>query len=303
MNNQPPGVFRQTKFRQVDVGQAVVLNDDYLAQNDTKTRLKSVLNETLANAEKIAQDRIIHAEQEAEAILEAARQQAARILDEEGHQQRDVICQQAHEEGYQAGLAEGHQYVAQEVVEQVRAANQVLERAFEAEQMIILQHKTRLTELLHYVLTLVLSHELVTRPDQMAALIEKAARQIPTTGTVKILIHPEMLQRLHACSPDLVRILAEEKHLVFHPSTGCSLHDVYLETIDSSYDISPASQADVYLKAAEANLHLAVPQAATAPASSEALDDICLEALEEDEALRSIPVLSLDLQADPEELG
>ncbi len=111
---------------------------------------------------------------------------------------------------------------------------------------------------MQYVLERVLRDELVTRPERLGQLIETALANIPLTGQARIVMHPETLKTLQSFSAPLVERWHEIHHLQFKLDPSCSPAQIYLETTESAFELSPESQAARYLKAVEDHL-LATP--------------------------------------------
>jgi flagellar assembly protein FliH len=245
---------RQQTFKQVDVGQRVVLNDEYLMENHKSLQLETIALRTMQNAEERANELLEASRNEAQQILAAAREKALQIVELEGIQQRDAFRQQAYEEGFQAGLQEGYLQISQEAADKVRMAELIVQKAFEAEALVIKKQQAHYVALLEHILKLVLLQELETKPEHMIALIEKAAEQIQYTGTAKIIVHPETLQTLKSYSAETMAALSELHHIRFHPDAGCSPYELYLETVECAFNISAQNQAEIYLKAVSGKL-------------------------------------------------
>lgn len=257
MSNKRFLTHQKSTFKQVDVGQAVVLDDTYMIEHHQARQLEAITKETMAHAEKTAFEIIESAKQEAQAIRDEAHSQAVQIVEEEGHQQRDTILQQAHEEGYRAGLEQGVHQIAQEMADKIHLSNTILEKAFEAERLILNKYQSQVQDVILSVLKLILKHELVTQPEQIRALIEAAAHQIELTGQAAIAMNPETLNQLKAFSPETLEALSTTKSLTFKADPSCSEEDIYLETVTASYDISPEKQAEIYMKTL--GQHLVLP--------------------------------------------
>jgi flagellar biosynthesis/type III secretory pathway protein FliH len=242
--------YRQSTFKQVDVGHSVILDDNYMAQN----QFDAMCDRKLENAEQEAHAIITSAQEQAQEILAAAREKAAQIVEQEGNQQRDAVLQQGYDEGHQAGLEKAYQEVSQNAAQEIRMAEIVLQKAYEAEQLLINQYKNQLTDLLQYLLQLILHHEMKTQPQQITGLIEKAAEQVQYNGNARILVNPETLRMLKEFSPETMAAITELHHITFHANAGCTPYEMYLETLESSFNISAESQASIYLKTVEKHI-------------------------------------------------
>jgi len=243
---------RQSTYKQVDVGRTVILDDNYMAQN----QFDAMCDRKLDMAEQEAHKIITSAQQQAQEILAAAREKAAQIVEQEGNQKRDAILQQGYGEGHQAGMDMAYQEVAENAAKEIRMAEIILEKAYEAEQLLINQYKNQLTDLLYYLLQLILHHEMEIQPHQITGLMEKAAEQIQYSGSAKVLVNPETLRMLKAFSPETMAAVSELHRITFHANAGCAPYEMYLETLESSFNISAESQAAVYLKTVEKHLDI-----------------------------------------------
>ncbi len=246
MNNQHTTRHKNT-FKQVDLGNTVVLNNDYRVANERMLQVEAIVKQTMAHAESESHKTIASAQEQAQQIIAAATEKAAQIIEEEGNQQRDAILKQGYEEGYEAGITDGREEIATSMAEQINLADLILEKVFEAKQLLIHKNQSQLIELFQYVLKLVLLHELKTQPEQIAGLLENAAERIQITGTAKILLNPEVYQSLKETAPQVLEALTTSKHLQFHPDTNCAPDEMYLETADCSFDISPENQIKILM--------------------------------------------------------
>lgn len=252
-NLRSSSVRRHATYKQVDVGQKVVLNDQYMVENHRTLQLEAIVLETMENAEQAAHDLVEAARKEAQDILAAAREKAAQT-EQKGISQRDATLKQAYDDGYQAGLSDGVMHVAQQMADQINLADTVLEKAFEAEQLLISKHQAHLAQLIRTVLQLILAYEIETKPEQIVGLVEKALQQFHMSGVTRLILHPATLQLMQQNAPAVVERMSEVNRLKFQLDNNCAPYQMYLETAEGTFDISPESQANVYLNTVETHL-------------------------------------------------
>lgn len=257
MNSQDMPPQQGGTFKRIDIGHPVVLDDRFLSLHHREAQIKEIVERTMENAEKQVQKILKDAQSKSQQILADAKEKAARIVEEEGVQK----LEQARQEGYQAGLEKGLEQIAQELAERIRAADQILERAFEAERLIISHYKPQIVDLLQYILNLILTHELQTSPEQIIQLIDKATERIEYSGSARIVLNTETLQQLRELSSGTMDALANLRRLSFVADATCAPCEMYLETAESFFNISPEAQARIYIKTVESHLEPVLPEA------------------------------------------
>lgn len=235
----------QNRFKQVDVGQAIVLNDAYLEEHNKDMKIESIVVKTMQNAEQRAREITAEALRKADEILENAKAQAAQIIEEES----GTVLKQGYQEGFQTGFAEGMAQASQQTLDKLQAAEQILEKAIEGEKFIITRYQTHIVELMQYILKLILAHEIKTTPDQMAGLVLKATERLQQTGAAKVIINPESFQALRDLSPATMTVLTSLHHITFQTDPSCAPDEMYLDTVEGSFDISPETQAEMLVRA------------------------------------------------------
>ncbi len=286
MSSNPPRVVRrQSTFKQVDVGQAVILDDKFMVANHRALQLESITLETMHQAEKQALAQIEAAKEEANQIIQSAQAEASRILEEDGIQKRDEILQQAFEEGYQAGLTHGIEHISQQLADKIQVGDKMVEQAIEAQRQLLDLQKTKLVELVRYILDLVIGEVVQAEPSRMLQLIEKAIENLQVSEGARILLNPEALKKLKSLSPDIVNALINLKRINLVPDMACGLSEMYLETMDGVFDISPQNQAECFVKAIAPDL-LATEEPIP--------EDLADSDLEEAAVLEASPDLILD---------
>ena len=244
---EPPKKTGPSTFKQVDVGQKVVLNDAYLTEHHQTRQLEAIAKRTMENAETQAKRVISEAQAEAQRILEEAQRQADIVVQQEGTARRDAIIEEARAVGYEAGLDEGFAKISADLAETIAHANRVVEKALDAESHILNRARQSHVEVIKSVLKRVLPYELSSRPEQIAGLLEKAVAQLHASGTAKIIINPVTLKLVKAAASQTVESLAALHHIAFVPDMGCGIHEMYLEGVEASYELSPDVQAAIYL--------------------------------------------------------
>jgi flagellar assembly protein FliH len=247
-------VLRSNTYKQVDVGNEVVLDHDYLVAHHKPLQQEIQAKQLLTQAQAQAQQMIEEAQQQAQQILAAAEERAQRIVVEEGQQQRDAILQQAQEEGFRAGLSQGIAQMREEMAAHVYVAEQVFERALEAQQSVIFKHRFQLANLIRYLVQTILGEELKTTPDQVLNLLERAVRQLQVTGEAKIAVSYDVFQLLQEHCAEAIAQLSANRRVIIQPDPTCTGYDMYLFGTEAMYAISPESQAEAYMASVEAVL-------------------------------------------------
>ncbi len=244
MNSQKPAsVKKQNMFKQASLGEPVVLNENFVLENHKALQMEAIALKTMENAELEAQRIVQDAQRQAQEILAAAQERAGRIEEEE----RNAMLQKGYEEGFQAGLQEGFTQIVQESADKLITAEQVLEKAYQAERQILQKRQLQLANMLDLILKRVLRQELQTRPQHLVDMIEAAAERIESTGTAKILMNPETLKALKEVCPEMQDLFHNLHRIILQPDMTCSPTDLILENVECSFDISPERQAEIYL--------------------------------------------------------
>lgn len=247
-------LYRQGTFKQFDMGQAVILNDAYLAENQHELQLQARVNKIIQEAREQAQQIVEDAQLQAQQTLQAAQEKAAKIVEEDGYQQRNAILNQGYQEGYEAGLENGIQEISRQIADKIHMGERMLDEALVAQKQVLAAQSAQILSLLDCLLKQILAHEISMSPDQLGALILQALERLHASGSAKIVMNPQMLQSLKDMSPDLQAALSAENRLHFVPDSRCPMEHIYLETVDYCYNISPQAQADVLLKTVAASL-------------------------------------------------
>lgn len=268
-----PVVKKPTTYKQVDMGQPVVLDQNYLMLHHRDTQLEAITQQTMQNAEYRASEIVSEAQAQAQAILQAAQAEAERLIQEEGIAQRDVIREAAYQEGYQAGYQEGQSVRDQEFAEALASGHQLVRHLVTTADWLQHHQQDRLVQVLHAILKLVLNHEIQTRPEHLHELISKALDKLQLTTQAKILLHPETLKQFQATFPTAGNILTQLERVQLIPDNRCQPLDIYLESVEGLYHLTPDEQAQVYLAQV-------LPDVLHAPAPEDPLSEPTAQAIE-----------------------
>jgi flagellar assembly protein FliH len=150
----------------------------------------------------------------------------------------------AHEEGYQAGLEQGHreayQRFAQESVERLRHFDAMLNDAENAKQEIYRANERFLMELVFRMAKMVTLKELATDRDYLVRLSRELIERIGVRENIRIRIHPEDAKTADIIKPGLEAALGALKNLSIEASPQVKRGGCIVETewnaIDASLD-------------------------------------------------------------------
>lgn len=233
----------KTTYRGAVTGQKVVLNDDYLVENNKALQMEAVFLRTVQNAENHAAEIIAKAQAEAEALIQAAEARAAQIVQEQG----ESVIQRGFDEGFQTGLEKGFEAISTELADRITLADSILEKAYDAEKRLVLEHQEQILALVTMIVKRVLTQELQTAPYQIIELIEDAANHLDYNSAAKIRINPETYRMIQESSPQSAQALATTHRMQLVPDPSLQPLDVILESAEISLELSPMAQADTYL--------------------------------------------------------
>jgi flagellar biosynthesis/type III secretory pathway protein FliH len=224
-------------FKAVDIGSGITLSDEYLNINHSHLRQDALAQQTLEAAMEEAATMIAFARAEAEQIIQHARQQAVEVTEAE----KQAVLDQGHQEGFDQGCLDAGAAVSQYVT----SAESIVALAIDAQKRLFAKQKETLATLLHHIVKQTLQHEIQATPQHLLRCIEVAVNTLHSEGAVHIALNPDTLKLLKELAPDL-----QTAQLMLKSDPMCGPYELYLETAEAEYNISPEAMARVYLETA-----------------------------------------------------
>jgi flagellar assembly protein FliH len=225
----------------IHVGNTVELNDDYSVKTKAISHIQSIITNQLQDAKTGAEDILKQAHQDAQDILHQAQQEAEKRL-------TDVELDARRQEAYQEGYNAGQKAILQECQTHLSLANSLIEQAQDAHDNLMHQSHDTLFAMAKQLAELILHDTLTTKPDYWVRLIAAAqqdlmGQMVSKAGVVHI--HPDTLAALQHVSP---QSLVGLSHLEFRSDPKYPKDRLYLDTSETSWDISPKTQLDCWLR-------------------------------------------------------
>jgi len=230
-------------YKQVDIGQAVILDDAFLSQNNhvlkMQAQTQAILEEAANKAESILSDAL----KEAEKLLAETQESA--------FSQRDAVLKEGYDEGYQAGYAQA----SIEIKDKLESADTIVQKAFAVESELIRSHQTIVCDLLKLILNRILNDTFTAQPQQWGNILSQALDKFQITSEAKVILNSQTLQNLRHFSPETLQTFETLQQITFEGDPNCGPLAMYLQALNITYDLSPATQVDVLVNAIEPLIH------------------------------------------------
>jgi flagellar assembly protein FliH len=187
--------------------------------------------------------------------LAIAKQQAQNVI-QDAQQAAEGIKQDAHSQGFQEGQNEGRQQGYQDGFNQ--ATNDFIEKAISLDRLVnsILNAKYSIyhsseSELVDFIILIAkkLAHTQITMDKEaIKNIIIDASTEIKEKESLKVLIHPNLAQKIYSVSDEIKAAIYGLKNLRIIEDRTISPDGVVLESPDSRVDARLATQVDVLLE-------------------------------------------------------
>jgi flagellar assembly protein FliH len=178
----------------------IQLGDSFVVSiEDSGHKIK--IQEALAKEQEI----ILHGEQRAQEIIEQANLQAQQIIEDaeqEALSRVGLITQQAHDEGFEAGRQEGLENITQELQDKIIAVNDFAQSNFDIKNNIIKSAHSDIIRLIVEIAQKVCSTALELDDNILKELTFQAIKSLKDKEDIKIIVHPEMAQKIYAISDE-----------------------------------------------------------------------------------------------------
>ncbi|MDX2084814.1 MAG: hypothetical protein SFZ03_05435 [Candidatus Melainabacteria bacterium] len=204
-------------------------------------------------ANRIVADAREQAKREADTILQEARTRAETLLNR-ANEQRATWEQEAYEQGqangYHDGYEAGRAQAVVDTVDSLTEAQRVLDVAHQAQRRVLTHYRQDLSGLLSAIVHRVLGDTLAKQPvDALLALVDQAIDSLYLSGTVKVVVHPSVLETLRQTELATAEALERLNRLEWLTDASLLANQVFILSRDCLYDISPLAQADRLLEA------------------------------------------------------
>ena len=249
---------RQDMHEQVEVSLERIARDRLLDVEETaQAQARSILEEAQAKAGEILE----RANAQAKAMIETAQEQEISIRDE------------AQESGFRSGFAEGYadatDHAAQDTAKLLENARLILDAAYQAEKNVLREVETHALELIRYVVRKILRRELSDAPDILSDMVRNAVASLYLTGTVRVVLHPDVLQSIRQFSEKTADPLDTLRRFEWIADPALPPGQIYITGQGGSFDLTPEAQADNLLNALKGDLRLPVLTSLPSPLTGE----------------------------------
>ncbi|WP_150267653.1 FliH/SctL family protein [Paenibacillus tepidiphilus] len=197
----------------------------------------------LKDAQEFAEGQVRSASEEAERIVEAAKAEA-----EEWWQQRreqdehltEAIKAEAYQQGYQEGIAQAEQDMARKLAQMMEEAQNVLQEAYRAKEVIIQEAEPFLVELSCSIAEKIVDKQLTIEPEFTMELIRRNLSRKREQGVISLCVSPAQFAFVNAAREELSLAVDSQAELQILPDStvkdqGCVIRSSF-GSIDARID-------------------------------------------------------------------
>jgi flagellar assembly protein FliH len=208
------------------------------------------VNRLILDAQEQARQILIQAQAQAKELLSASAQKAQEI-EAEAEASRDSVLNQAfqtgQEEGFQEGFKTGYAQAEQETIRMIEGAQTLLDGAYRSKELVLRSFKKDAGQIIQFICSKILKKAFHSDPGLMGDMIQEAIQSLRLTGRVRVVVCPEVLERIKQFSETTEEALDSLSRLELIADPSLDLSEIFILSQEGNFSLAPGKQVEKLL--------------------------------------------------------
>lgn len=205
------------------------------------------VNRLILDAQEQARQILIQAQAQAKELLAASAQKAQEI-EADAEARRDEVLNQAfatgQEEGFQEGFKTGYAQAEQETVRMMEGAQSLLDGAYRSKELVLKSFKKDAGQIIQFICSKILKKAFQTDPSLMGDMIDEAIQSLRLTGRVRVVVCPEVMERIKQFSETTEDALDSLSRLELIADPSLDLSEIFILSQEGNFSLAPGKQVE-----------------------------------------------------------
>jgi flagellar assembly protein FliH len=205
------------------------------------------VNRLILDAQEQARQILIQAQAQAKELLAASAQKAQEI-EADAETRRDSVLSEAfqtgQEEGFQEGFKTGYAQAEQETVRMMEGAQTLLDGAYRSKELVLKSFKKDAGQIIQFICSKILKKAFQTDPSLMGDMIDEAIHSLRLTGRVRVVVCPEVLERIKQFSETTEEALDSLSRLELIADPSLDLSEIFILSQEGNFSLAPGKQVE-----------------------------------------------------------